>query len=100
TDPVTAADQGPPAVCSDADLTTSGVQDVITVGAVTYSPATSTTLVYTETNTRQINAAGAAATCSGTTLTIPSAAGGANTGDIKLPVVFTNAGAPVAFTGS
>lgn len=107
--PSVAGNQAPSNVCSDANSTVAGVQDVITLGLVTYSPATSTTVVVNTARTRQIHIANSAppaaqdpvgGTCAGSTITLNASGGGTFSTDVGLPVFFkksdgTNADATV-----
>jgi hypothetical protein len=86
--PSVAGNQGPSAICTSPDT--------ITIGAATYSPATSTTAVYTETYHRQIALGSPAVagtdggSCAGGVITLIAGGGGTNAGDVGLPVVFKN----------
>lgn len=93
-----AGNQGPSAVCTDVveSPDNPATKDVITIGAATYSPATSTTAVYTETYHRQIALGSPAVagtdggSCAGGVITLIAGGGGTNAGDVGLPVVFKN----------
>lgn len=90
--PSVAGNQMPSNACADANPSVGGIQDVIFVGFVQYSPATSTTTVATNARTRQIAlgtlAAGGGATCAGSTLTLNANGGGTFATDVGLPVFF------------
>lgn len=91
--PSVAGDQAPSNACADANTSVAGIQDVLAIGFVRYSPATSNTTVATNARTRQIAlgslAAGGGATCAGTTLTLNANGGGTfATTDVGLPVFF------------
>jgi hypothetical protein len=93
--PSVAGNQAPSNNCSDSNPGVLGTQDVIAVGLVRYSPATSNTTVATNARTRQIAlgtlAAGGGATCAGSTLTLNANGGGTFATDVGLAVFFKKA---------